>query len=112
MRRESELQESPGQIAESNQIVDDHETVRDMAEKNEEFRCVEEKSCVDQPAEGVDQHKTSVQKPQQWRNIPLEIREVTSASHFSPHHNGFWKLTFNTHMHSNSPASFPNKSQQ
>lgn len=81
MRRPSDLQESPGQIIESNQIVDHHETVRDMAEKNKEFRCVEEKSCVDQPADGVDQHKTSVQKPQQWRNIPLETRDKLFQLH-------------------------------
>lgn len=44
-----------------------------MAEKDEEFGCVEGKSHVDKPAEGVDQHKTSVQKTQQWRNIPLQL---------------------------------------
>lgn len=74
MRAASDFQESPGQITNRNQIVDSHKTVWDMAEKNEEFRCVEEKSCVDKPAEGVDQHKTSVQKPQQWRNIPLQTK--------------------------------------
>jgi len=51
-----------------------------MAEINEEFRCVEEKSHVDQPADGVDQHKTSVQKPHQWRNIPLATRDKFHSS--------------------------------
>lgn len=81
-----------------------------MAKKNEEFRCVEEKSRVDQPADGVDQHKTSVQKPQQWRNIPLETRDKLFQLHISVLIiMDFLKLTFNTHMHSMSLASFPNK---